>query len=81
MELICINDNHKGYIDSIDKLSLTINKIYYALDIDNIGYKIKDDNGNFKWFYKGWFRLLSDYREDQINKICFLPGHQFEIFI
>jgi hypothetical protein len=62
MKVKCIDN--KGW-----KTWLTIDKIYEVIDIDDDNYYIKDDNGYEFWYPKEWFKLLSEIRNEKIDKL------------
>ena len=60
MKVKCINSN--GYW-------LTIDNIYDVIK-DGYNYYLLRDNQNYKWWYpKEYFKLLSEVRNEKINKL------------
>ncbi len=56
--------------DSVGKLNgLTINKSYVVTGIDNIGFRIVDDELRNYWYTKELFYPIEDIRDSKLNKI------------
>ena len=65
MKVKCIN-NKQGFWST----RIAIGKIYEVIGEDERRYTIINEKGNIDWFYpKDWFRLLSDIRNEKINKL------------
>ena len=63
MKVKCINNN------GIEIL-LTVGKIYNVIKIDNDGdYGIINDLGSNCWFFKEYFKPLSEIRNERIDKL------------
>ena len=61
----CKNDN-----DSVGKLKgLTIDKSYVVTDIDNIGFRIVDNELRNYWYTKELFYPIDEERAKKINDI------------
>lgn len=61
----CKSDN-----DSVGKLKgLTIDKSYVVLDIDNIGYRIIDNDLRNYWYTKELFYPIDEERNRKIKQI------------
>jgi hypothetical protein len=61
----CKSDN-----DSVGKLKgLTIDKSYVVTDIDNIGFKIVDDELRNLWYTKELFYPIDEERNKKIEQI------------
>ena len=61
----CKSDN-----DSIGKLNgLTINKSYAVTGIDNIGYRIVDNEFRNYWYTKELFYPIEDIRDNTLKQI------------
>jgi hypothetical protein len=61
----CKSDN-----DSIGKLNgLTINKSYAVTGIDNIGYRIVDNEFRNYWYTKELFYPIEDIRDNKLKQI------------
>lgn len=61
----CKSDN-----DSVGKLKgLTIDKSYIVTDIDNIGFKIVDDELRNFWYTKELFYPIDDERNKKIEEL------------
>lgn len=61
----CKSDN-----DSVGKLKgLTIDKSYVVLDIDNIGYRIIDNELRNYWYTKELFYPIDEERNRKIKQI------------
>jgi hypothetical protein len=67
MKIKCIyNINSNGNI----VIGITIGKIYDTIRINEFGdYMIINDIGNERWYLKKWFKPLSEYRIEKINKL------------
>jgi hypothetical protein len=64
----CKSDN-----DSVGKLKgLTIDKSYPVTGIDNIGYRIIDDELRNFWYTKELFYPIDEERNDKLNQILSL---------
>jgi hypothetical protein len=64
----CKSDN-----DSVGKLKgLTIDKSYPVTGIDNIGYRIIDDEERNFWYTKELFYPIDEERNDKLNQILSL---------
>ena len=64
----CKSDN-----DSVGKLKgLTIDKSYPVTGIDNIGYRIIDDELRNFWYTKDLFYPIDEERNDKLNQILSL---------
>ena len=56
--------------DSVGKLKgLTIDKTYTVTGIDNIGFRIIDDEFRNYWYTKELFYPIEDIRDNKLNKI------------
>lgn len=56
--------------DSVGKLNgLTINKSYIVTGIDNIGFRIVDNEFRNFWYTKELFYPIEDIRDSKLNKI------------
>jgi hypothetical protein len=62
MKIKCI-DNKDG------ELYLTIDKTYNVIEDNKFNYKIINDNGYNNWYYKEYFKPLSEYRNERIDKL------------
>lgn len=61
MKVKCINDGYN---------SLTLGKTYEVIDITKYGlYKIINNNHKEEWFYKDFFKPVSEVRNEIINKL------------
>lgn len=61
----CKSDN-----DSVGKLKgLTINKSYVVTDIDNIGFRIVDDELRNFWYTKELFYPIDEERNKKIEEL------------
>jgi hypothetical protein len=61
----CKSDN-----DSIGKLNgLTINKSYAVTGIDNIGYRIVDNEFRNYWYTKELFYPIKDIRDNKLKQL------------
>ena len=61
----CKSDN-----DSIGKLKgLTINKSYAVTGIDNIGYRIVDNEFRNCWYTKELFYPIEDIRDNKLKQL------------
>lgn len=61
----CKSDN-----DSIGKLKgLTINKSYAVTRIDNIGYRIVDNEFRNCWYTKELFYPIEDIRDNKLKQL------------
>lgn len=61
----CKSDN-----DSVGKLKgLTINKSYVVTDIDNIGFRIVDDELRNFWYTKELFYPIDEERNRKIEEL------------
>lgn len=61
----CKKDN-----DSVGKLKgLTIDKSYVVTDIDNIGFKIVDDELRNFWYTKELFYPIDEERDKKIEQL------------
>ena len=75
MKVLCINNkyliikNIKTYVTEEYTNKLTINKYYQVTDIDDIGFRIIDDNNNNYWYTKELFQSPEDNREEKLNTI------------
>jgi hypothetical protein len=64
----CKSDN-----DSVGKLKgLTIDKSYPVTGVDNIGYRIIDDELRNFWYTKELFYPIDEERNDKLNQILSL---------
>ena len=64
----CKSDN-----DSVGKLKgLTIDKLYPVTGIDNIGYRIIDNESRNFWYTKDLFYPIDEERNDKLNQILSL---------
>jgi len=64
----CKSDN-----DSVGKLKgLTIDKSYPVTGIDNIGYRIIDNESRNFWYTKDLFYPIDEERNDKLNQILSL---------
>ena len=61
MKMKCINDD--GWFN------LTSGKTYEIIDEDIYYYLIINDIGDEDWFRKSYFRSLSEYRNETIDKL------------
>lgn len=61
---ICIEN-----MDGLIKLNLTLGKIYKNIGDDNYTTNVKNDIGNTCSYMKSRFRLLSEFRNEKIDKI------------
>ena len=67
MKVVCIKNDNFIYGCYCD---LTIGETYYIIDISiNGNYQIIDDTGYKHYFYKEWFKTVSELRNDKINKL------------
>ena len=63
MKVKCIENN------GLEK-SLTIDKIYDVINVDNIGYLIINDRNIENWYIKERFKpAVAEIRNDTINKL------------
>ena len=62
MRIVCIY-NYEDYYN------ITIGKSYEVIEYDMIEYRIIDDDGCLIWYPKKWFKPLSEYRNETINKL------------
>ena len=60
MKVKCIDDNN---------WYLTIGKIYETIGEYKYSYQIRDDDGDICWPPKEYFRILSEIRNETINKL------------
>ena len=64
----CKSDN-----DSVGKLKgLTIDKSYPVTGIDNIGYRIIDNESRNFWYTQDLFYPIDEERNDKLNQILSL---------
>lgn len=64
MLYICVEN-----MDGLVKLNLTLGKTYESVDDDNYTTNVKNDIGNTCSYMKSRFILLSEFRNEKINKI------------
>ncbi len=64
MLYICVEN-----MDGLVKLNLTLGKTYESVDDDNYTTNVKNDIGNICSYMKSRFILLSEFRNEKINKI------------
>ena len=62
MKVVCIRNKYL-------KKYLTISKIYNVIYEDGDVYKIIDDNDKEEWVTKYYFKSISEYRNETINKL------------
>ena len=49
--------------------SITINKSYWVTEVDNIGFRIINDDGDNFWYVKEKFYPIDEKRDIMINEI------------
>jgi hypothetical protein len=54
---------------SIRSTSITPDKSYRVTEIDNVGYRIINDNGQNFWYTKDKFYSIDEVRDIMINEI------------
>jgi hypothetical protein len=54
---------------SIISTSITTDKSYRVTEIDNVGYRIINDNGQNFWYTKDKFYSIDELRDIMINEI------------
>jgi hypothetical protein len=58
-----------GVKASSDISSITIGKVYDAVEIGGFQYEILSDEGTTCWLNRGYFATLEEWRNSQINKL------------
>ena len=61
MKVVCINN--------YGCLNLTKDRIYDVIIFNDSWYLIINDDGNGLWYFKEQFKLLSEIRNEKINKL------------
>jgi hypothetical protein len=67
MKIVCINNWYNNENDIC--YNLTLCKTYKVINKDIYQYNIIDDFNNRCWYNKDRFKLLSEYRNDRIDKL------------
>ena len=62
MKVVCINNSDGWHY-------LTKGKIYDIIKEDNYNYNIINNKGYNSWYPKSCFKLLSEIRNEKINKL------------
>jgi hypothetical protein len=63
MKIVCV-DNDGGWEDF-----LTLGKTYDVIYNNKYCYNILNDNGDDDWFNNSRFKILTEIRNDKINKL------------
>ena len=72
MKVICINNRYQGGITNEydNYLLLTVGKTYDVIDERSImGYLLRNDEGESHFYDTDHFRLLSEVRDEKIDKL------------
>lgn len=67
MKVVCVNEFNMGFLDEI--LCLTKGKEYDCVLVEGNYYLILLDNGYTRWFEKGLFLTLEEYRNRRLEEI------------